>query len=183
MRNEVEKKTVAEVASRLLKLSADLLDDKFISAHDLAGTLNRLANRLMDSNAEKQSGREAESAAEPRKIWRYCDMKSMPRGIEMKEFVHADGSLTFVGQYYRHGAPEGAKPKRVYRVEVRKTILPDEFSTAVFEDDVRLVRLSGGTSKWNLVYAALGALRGILHKRCAHTSTNRKAKRKAKEGK
>ena len=120
--------------------------------------------------------------AAPRKIWRYCDMKSMPRGIEMKEFVHADGSLTYLGQYYRHGAPEGAKPKRVYRVEVYKTTLLDGFSAAVFEDDVRLVRLSGPT-KWNLAYAALGALRGILHKRCAHTNTNRKAKRKAKEGK
>lgn len=119
---------------------------------------------------------------EPRKIWRYCDMKSMPRGIEMKEFVHADGSLTFVGQYYRHDAPEGAKPKRVYRVEVRKIALLDNFDAAVFEDDVRLVCLSGPT-KWNLAYAALGALRGILHKRCVQTNPNRRAKRKAKEGK
>ena len=119
--------------------------------------------------------------AAPRKIWRYCDMKSMPRGIEMKEFVHADGSLTFVGLYYRHGAPEGAKPKRVYRIEVRNPF-PDEFSAYVFEDDVRLVRLTGPT-KWNLAYAALGALRGILHKRCVQTNPNRRAKRKAKEGK
>ena len=123
---------------------------------------------------------ETNTPAEPRKIWRYCDMKSMPRGIEMKEFVHADGSLTFVGQYYRHGAPEGTKPKRVYRVEVYKTTLLGGFSASVFEDAVLIVRLTGPI-KWNLVYAALGALRGILHKRCVHTNTNRKAKCKAKE--
>lgn len=110
--------------------------------------------------------------AEPRKIYRYCDMKSMPRGIEMKEFVHADGSLTFVGQYYRHGAPEGAKPKRVYRVEVMRDM--DDWRASVYEDRARLVVLCGDI-KWNVAYAALGALRGILHKRCICTNTNRKA--------
>ena len=111
-------------------------------------------------------------------------MKSMPRGIEMKEFVHADGSLTFVGQYFRAGAPGGSKPKRcIYRVEVRKLAPLDDFAASVFEDDVRLVHLSNGKSKWTLVYAALGALRGILHKRCIQTNPNRRAKRKAKEGK
>ena len=118
-----------------------------------------------------------------RTIFRYRDMKSMPRGIEMQEYVHADGSLTFVGQYYNtKNAQPNSRPKRVYRVEVRKIAISDELIAAVFEDDVRLVKLGGGTSKWNLAYAALGALRGILHKRCTATRTNRKLKKLAKQG-
>ena len=118
----------------------------------------------------------------PRKIWRYHDMLAMPRGIEMKEYDHADGTLTFVGQYRRIGAPECAKPKRVYRVEVREIKPFGELVAAVFEDDVRLVKLGGGTSKWNLAYAALGALRGILHKRCTQTGSNRRARKAAANG-
>ena len=116
-----------------------------------------------------------------REIFRYRDMKSMPRGIEMQEYVHADGSLTFVGQYYnKKNQQPNSRPKRVYRVEVRKIAISDELIAAVFEDDVRLVKLGGGTSKWNLAYAALGALRGILHKRCVSVRSNRKARKAAK---
>ena len=116
---------------------------------------------------------------DPRKIWTFHDALVMPRGINMQPYYHADGSLTFVGQYYRANAPEVSSLKRVYRVEVRKIALVDEFTAAVFEDDVRLVKLGGGTSKWNLAYAALGALRGILHKRCIVTGTNRRARKAA----
>lgn len=127
----------------------------------------------------------AETAALPvtpkREIFRYRDMKSMPRGIEMQEYVHADGSITFVGQYYNtKNAQPNSRPKRVYRVEVRKIEPFGELTAAVFEDDVRLVKLGGGTSKWNLAYAALGALRGILHKRCVSVRSNRKARKAAK---
>ena len=116
-----------------------------------------------------------------REIFRYRDMKTLPRGIEMKEYVHADGSLTFVGQYYNtKNAQPNSRPKRVYRVEVLKIEPFGELTAAVFEDDVRLVKLGGGTSKWNLAYAALGALRGILHKRCTQTRTNKKLKKLAK---
>ena len=110
-----------------------------------------------------------------RKIFRYSDMKHMPRGIEMKAYVHGDGSITFIGQYFNH-APSATpitRPKRVYRVE----LLPDmgDWRAAVFEDATRLVTLRGD-KKWNVTYAALGALRGILHKRCVATHTNRARK-------
>lgn len=121
--------------------------------------------------------------SEERKIYRYREAKSMPRGIEMQEFSHADGSITFVGQYRNQKDQQpNNKPKRVYRVE----LLPDmgDWRAAVFEDATRLVTLRGD-SKWNVAYAALGALRGILHKRCCSTKGNRRAKRRAKneEGK
>lgn len=119
-----------------------------------------------------------------RRIYHYCDMKHMPRGIEMKEYVHSDGSITFIGQYFnKKNAQPTNRPKRVYRVEVRElpklyaSEVPD-WCAAVWEDDVRLVKIVGN-SKWNVCYAALGALRGILHKRCAHTGGNRRRRRKA----
>ena len=116
-----------------------------------------------------------------RRIYHYCDMKHMPRGIEMKEYVHSDGSITFIGQYFnKKNAQPTNRPKRVYRVEVREVKPFGELVAAVFEDDVRLVKLGGGTSKWNLAYAALGALRGILHKRCVATHANRAARKAAK---
>ena len=118
-----------------------------------------------------------------RKIFHYSDMKHMPRGIEMKEYVHSDGSITFIGQYFnKKNAQPTNRPKRVYRVE----LLPDmgDWRAAVFEDATRLVTLRGD-KKWNVAYAALGALRGILHKRCVATHANRAAAMAAaaKEGK
>lgn len=115
-----------------------------------------------------------------RRIYHYREMKQMPRGIEMKEFVHSDGSITFIGQYVNNAknATPITRPKRVYRVEV----LPDmgDWRAAVFEDATRLVTLRGD-KKWNVAYAALGALRGILHKRCVATHANRARKAAAKK--
>lgn len=104
-------------------------------------------------------------------------MKRMPRGIEMQEYSHADGSVTFIGQYYNHAGQPRDRPRRVYRVELRMLDPPDkanpDWQGAVWEDDTRLVVLSGGT-KWNVAWAALGALRGILSKRCRQSASNRR---------
>ena len=114
-----------------------------------------------------------------RRIYHYREMKQMPRGIEMQEYVHSDGSITFIGQYFnKKNAQPTNRPKRVYRVE----LLPDmgDWRAAVFEDSTRLVALHGD-SKWTVAYAALGALRGILHKRCVATHANRARKAAAKK--
>ncbi len=111
-------------------------------------------------------------------VYHYRDMKTMPRGIEMKEFVRTDGTITFIGQYINQKNHQPChRPKRIYRVEVRSVMLfngvASEWQAAVWEDDSRLVAL-GGRSKWLVAYAALGALRGILHKRCDSTGGNRR---------
>ena len=186
--NETEKNAAKEVASRLLILSADLLDDKFISTHDLAGTLNRLANRLM---ADIHKGdTPSNSDAERLKIFRLRDMMSMPRDIEMKEFVYADGSITFIGQYVNErGVAPHDKPKRVYSISLVRhrdsTYTPSgehccagQWAAYIFEDQARLATVEGGRSKWSLAYAALGALRGILYQRCVSTNGNRRRRRK-----
>jgi len=131
--------------------------------------------------------------APARRIFRFREMLTMPRGIEMKEYVHSDGSITFIGQYHNKLGNAASRPKRVYQIKLsNKPIclysLPGEikhWEANIFEDSMRLVSVGGGGSKWTVAFAALGALRGILHKRCVHTNSNRKAKRreKNKEGK
>ena len=114
----------------------------------------------------------------PLQIFRYSQMKSMPRGIEMKEFVHADGSIDFVGQYInKKNAQPNSRPKRTYRISLRND--ESDWFASAWEDDTRLFDVSKGT-KWNTAYAALGALRGILHKRCTATRGNRRRKAFAK---
>ena len=117
-----------------------------------------------------------------RKIYRYCDMMSMPRGIEMKGYYHGDGSITYVGQYLQPNGQPNARPKRVYRIEVRKSggAAAPWWNAVVLEDDVPLVCVSN-SGKYNTAYGALGALKGILHKRCIQTSVNRRARRHAAE--
>ena len=130
-----------------------------------------------DQPATGTNGTTKTDGTPERKIFRYSDMKHMPRGIEMKEYVHSDGSITFIGQYFnKKNAQPTNRPKRVYRVE----LLPDmgDWRAAVFEDATRLVTLRGD-KKWNVAYAALGALRGILHKRCVSTKGNRRARKAA----
>lgn len=116
-------------------------------------------------------------------VYRYRDMKTMPRGIEMKEFVRTDSTITFIGQYINQKSHQPChRPKRIYRVEVRGVNvfngIVSEWQAAVWEDDSNLVRL-GGRSKWLVAYAALGALRGILHKRCVSTVGKRRRRRAA----
>ena len=60
-----------------------------------------------------------------KKIYRYGDMMSMPRGIEMKGYYHGDGSITYIGQYLQPNGQPNARPKRVYRIEVRKSAMAD----------------------------------------------------------
>jgi len=117
-----------------------------------------------------------------KKIYRYRDMMSMPRGIEMKGYYHGDGSITFIGQYLQPNGQPNARPKRVYRIEVRKSTWEDApwWNAVVLEDGVPLVCVSN-SGKYNTAYGALGALKGILHKRCTHTSVNRRARRHAAE--
>ena len=116
-------------------------------------------------------------------MYHYRDMKTMPRGIEMKEFVRTDGTITFSGQYINQKNHQPChRPKRIYRVEVRGVEvfngIVSEWQAAVWEDDSNLVAL-WGRSKWLVAYAALGALRGILHKRCVSTGGNRRRRRAA----
>ena len=54
------------------------------------------------------------------------------------------------------------------------------WNAVVLEDDVPLVCVSN-SGKYNTAYGALGALRGILHKRCKQTSVNRRRRRHAVE--
>ena len=117
-----------------------------------------------------------------KKIYRYRDMMSMPRGIEMKGYYHGDGSITYIGQYLQPNGQPNARPKRVYRIEVRKSAMADApwWNAVVLEDDVPLVCVSN-SGKYNTAYGALGALKGILHKRCIQTSVNRRARRHAAE--
>ena len=120
-----------------------------------------------------------------RRMFRYREMKSLPRGIQMQEYVHDGGAITYVGQYYnKKDQQPNSRPKRVYRVEVRE--MPKMFASeepdwcaAVWEDDTRLVNLVGN-SKWNVCYGGLGALRGILHKRCVQTRNNKRWRKAAK---
>ena len=113
---------------------------------------------------------------EEKEIYRYRDMKSMVRGIEMQEFNSSDGSVVFVGQYINETGNAASKPKRIYCVSIRRTEIPSEWHGAVMEDNVRLVTLLG-MSKWTVACAALGALRGILYKRCIATGGNRRRER------
>lgn len=181
--NEQEKKVIDDVATRLLSTAGALNRDGFISREDMRIVLATMAGQLgalLSANGtDETSGTNGTTGTDgtPRKIWRFRDALKMPRGIEMQPFYQANGLPMFVGQYHRHGAPEGSKPKRVYCVKLCSSVLPGEISAAVYEDDVSLVRLTGA-SKWNLAYAALGALRGILHKRCTHTGSNKRAKRR-----
>ena len=116
---------------------------------------------------------------EAQKIYRYCEMKSMPRGIEMKEDINANGNITYIGQYYQHKGDASSRPKRVYQIMVLKNVFEDgEWSASIYEDETLLARITGPV-KWNVAYAALGALHGILHKRCCQTSPNRAAKKRA----
>ena len=113
-----------------------------------------------------------------KKIYRYGDMLHMPRGIEMKGYYHGDGSITYIGQYLQ----PNARPKRVYRIEVISNAVgfPGEWCADVIEDQDLLVKISG-FSKWQVACGALGALKGILHRRCIQTSVNRRARRHAAE--
>lgn len=114
-----------------------------------------------------------------RKIFHYSDMKHMPRGIEMKEYVHSDGSITFIGQYFnKKNAQPTNRPKRVYRVEIEFLRNLCEWRAAIFEDFTRLAVVFG-PSKRTVAYAALGALRGILHRRCVNTNGNRRARKES----
>lgn len=116
---------------------------------------------------------------EAQKIYRYRDMLSMPRGIEMKGYYHGDGSITYIGQYLQPNGQPNARPKRVYEIRILKNVFNDgEWSASILEDNENLVRL-GGPVKWNVAYAALGVLKGILHKRCCQTSPNRAARKRA----
>lgn len=117
-----------------------------------------------------------------KKIYRYRDMMSMPRGIEMKGYYHGDGSITYIGQYLQPNGQPTARPKRVYRIEVRKSAMADApwWNAVVLEDGVTLVCVSN-SGKYNTAYGALGALRGILHRRCIQTSVNCRARRHAAE--
>lgn len=117
-----------------------------------------------------------------KKIYRYRDMMSMPRGIEMKGYYHGDGSITYIGQYLQPNGQPNARPKRVYRIEVRKSAMADApwWNAVVLEDGEPLVCVSN-SGKYNTAYGALGALRGILHRRCIQTPVNRRARRHAAE--
>jgi len=117
-----------------------------------------------------------------KKIYRYRDMLHMPRGVEMKGYYHSDGSITYIGQYLQPNGQPNARPKRVYRIEVRKSARADApwWNAVVLEDDVPLVCVSN-SGKYNTAYGALGALKGILHRRCKQTSVNRRARRHAAE--
>ena len=117
-----------------------------------------------------------------KKIYRYSDMMSMPRGIEMKGYYHGDGSITYIGQYLQPNGQPNARPKRVYRIEVRKSAWEDApwWNAVVLEDGVPLVCVSN-SGKYNTAYGALGALKGILHRRCKQTSVNRRRRRHAAE--
>lgn len=118
---------------------------------------------------------------EAQKIYRYRDMLSMPRGIEMKGYYHGDGSITYIGQYLQPNGQPNARPKRVYEIRILKNVFNDgEWSASILEDDILLARI-GGPVKWNVAYAALGALHGILHRRCKQTSPNRAAIKRAKK--
>lgn len=115
-----------------------------------------------------------------KKIYRYGDMLHMPRGIEMKGYYHGDRSITYIGQYLQPNGQPNARPKRVYRIEVRKSAMAAApwWNAVVLEDDVPMVCVSS-SGKYNTAYGALGALRGILHRRCEQTSVNRRHKRQA----
>ena len=121
------------------------------------------------------------AANPPRRIFRYREMKSMPRGIEMKEFVYSGGEINFVGQYFNtKNTQPNSRPKRVYEIIVRRDLIkPWAWQAIVREDFQELVTLRG-EKKWDVCYAALGALRGILHKRCVSVRSNRKARKAAK---
>lgn len=120
-----------------------------------------------------------------KKIFRLRDMLSMPRGIEMKEFVQADGSITFIGQYVNHQSTgPNDKPKRTYCISLVREITQseprptDRWNAYVFEDRTPLIRLEGCASKWQCAFAALGALRGILYRYCVCTNGNKKRRRR-----
>ena len=115
-----------------------------------------------------------------KKIYRYSDMLSMPRGIEMKGYYHGDGSITYIGQYLQPNGQPNARPKRVYRIEVRKSAMADApwWNAVVLEDGKPLVFVYD-SRKFNTAYGALGALNGILHNRIKNTSVNRRARRHA----
>ena len=112
-----------------------------------------------------------------KKIYRYRDALSMPRGIEMKEYGGSDGTLLFVGQYFGDGTCN-PRPKRVYRVEVEYLADSAEWYALVRDDAHSIVRLRGKT-KWQVAHAALGALRGFLAYMCQNTNGNRKRRRRA----
>ena len=113
-----------------------------------------------------------------KKIYRYGDMLHMPRGIEMKGYYHSDGSITYIGQYLQPNGQPNARPKRVYRIEV---YYGDEIWCADISEDHDILASITADKKWNAAYAALGALHGILHRRCVQTSVNRRARRHAAE--
>ena len=112
-----------------------------------------------------------------KKIYWYCDALSMPRGIEMKSYGGSDGALLFVGQYFGDER-SNPRPKRVYRIEVEYLADSAEWYALVRDDDRSIVRLRGKT-KWQVAYAALGALRGFLEYCCKNTRGNRKRRRRA----
>ena len=162
----------------------------------------RLTQRRRDAEIEKDGGTGTAADKAPavktdnggKKIFRYAEMKSMPRGIEMKEFAHADGSITFIGQYVnRKSTGPNDKPKRVYKIEVAGVPIANRaiitlleckdkkmWEAHIFEDNICVAKIDGGVKKWDAAYAALGALRCILHRRCVCTNSNRKTKRAMK---
>jgi hypothetical protein len=72
----------------------------------------------------------------------------------------------------KKNAQPNSRPKRVYRAEICNFGASD-WRASIWEDDDLLAKV-GGSNKWNVAYAALGALRGILHKRCVAVRGNRR---------
>ena len=164
-----------EVASRLMILSADLLDDKFISNSDLAAQINRLANRLIDSNAEKQSGGVAESVATPttdaERLKRYHTVRYT--GIEFKRYF-SPHFVRLVGSFVN---PAGDKNQNhVYELLVKASeSRPGRWIAKGTNDGRELFTLTCA-SKWGAERYGFGALRSYLLRNLRKTIKANKAK-------
>lgn len=166
-----------EVASRLMILSADLLDDKFISKSDLVAQINRLANRLMDSNAEAQSGREAESSATPtsdadkERLKRYHTVRYT--GIEFQRYF-SPHFVRLVGLFVN---PAGDKNQNhVYELLVKESASRPGRWIAKGTNDGRELFTLTCASKCGAECYGFGALRSYLLRHLRRTIKANKAK-------
>ena len=156
-----------EVASRLMILSADLLDDKFISKSDLAAQINRLANRLMDSNAESA----ATPTTDAERLKRYHTVRYT--GIEFQRYF-SPHFVRLVGLFVN---PAGDKNQNhVYELLVKESASRPGRWIAKGTNDGRELFTLTCASKWNAERLGFGALRSYLLRHLRRTIKANKAK-------
>ena len=167
--NETEIAKVAqEVARNLMMLSAEILDDKFISPEDLAGMLRRHANRL---TAEKHDEPAAKPPTDAERMRRYHTVRYT--GIEFQRYF-SPKFVRLVGSFV---SPTGDRnSNHVYELLVKESAKHPGRWVAKGTNDGRELFTLTCPSKWNAERLGFGALRFYLTRHLRRTIKANKAK-------